>query len=142
MDLRKIKKLIELIEKSGIATLEISEGEESIRINRALMQQTYPPQTNIYAGQQSSTAPVNLSATTSGHLVRSPMVGIFYRTPSPDAKSFVEVGQKVDVGDTICIIEAMKTMNQIASDKNGVVKAILRENGQQVEFDEPLIVIE
>ncbi|AEI74882.1 Biotin carboxyl carrier protein of acetyl-CoA carboxylase [Candidatus Moranella endobia PCVAL] len=142
MDLRKIKKLIELIEKSGIATLEISEGEESIRINRALMQQTYLPQTNISAGQQSSTTPVTLSATTSGHLVRSPMVGIFYRTPSPDAKSFVEVGQKVDVGDTICIIEAMKIMNQIASDKKGVVKAILRENGQLVEFDEPLIVIE
>lgn len=157
MDIRKIKKLIELVEESGISELEISEGEESVRISRApantgypMMQQAYAapmyqPQTqpglsNVVAPAAPAEAPA--AAEISGHIVRSPMVGTFYRTPSPDAKSFVEVGQKVNVGDTLCIVEAMKMMNQIEADKAGVVKAILVENGQPVEFDEPLVVIE
>lgn len=157
MDIRKIKKLIELVEESGISELEISEGEESVRISRApvntgypMMQQAYAapmyqpqPQaglSNVVAPAAPAEAPA--AAEISGHIVRSPMVGTFYRTPSPDAKSFVEVGQKVNVGDTLCIVEAMKMMNQIQADKAGVVKAILVENGQPVEFDEPLVVIE
>lgn len=150
MDIRKIKKLIELVEESGISELEISEGEESVRISRATAQPAYPMMQQAYipaVQQQSAAAPVAaeagaVPATMSGHLVRSPIVGTFYRTPSPDAKPFVEVGQKVNVGDTLCIVEAMKTMNQIESDKAGVVKAILLDNGQPVEFDEPLVVIE
>lgn len=145
MDIRKIKKLIELVEESGISELEISEGEESVRISRATAQPAYPMMQQAYipAVQQQPAAPaVAAPATMSGHLVRSPMVGTFYRTPSPDAKPFVEVGQKVNVGDTLCIVEAMKMMNQIESDKAGVVKAILLDNGQPVEFDEPLVVIE
>ncbi|MGL9774981.1 MAG: acetyl-CoA carboxylase biotin carboxyl carrier protein [Sodalis sp. (in: enterobacteria)] len=151
MDIRKIKKLIELVEESGISELEISEGEESVRISRATAQPAYPMMQQAYipAVQQQSAAAAPVAAeaaavpaTMSGHLVRSPMVGTFYRTPSPDAKPFVEVGQKVNVGDTLCIVEAMKMMNQIESDKAGVVKAILLDNGQPVEFDEPLVVIE
>lgn len=153
MDIRKIKKLIELVEESGISELEISEGEESVRISRATAQPAYPMMQQAYipAVQQQPAAPAVAApvaaeaaepATMSGHLVRSPMVGTFYRTPSPDAKPFVEVGQKVNVGDTLCIVEAMKMMNQIESDKAGVVKAILLDNGQPVEFDEPLVVIE
>ena len=126
MDIRKIKKLIELVEESGISELEISEGEESVRISRAA------PAANFPMMQQTYAAPI----------VRSPMVGTFYRTPSPDAKAFIEVGQKVNVGDTLCIVEAMKMMNQIEADKSGTVKAILVESGQPVEFDEPLVVIE
>lgn len=151
MDIRKIKKLIELLEESGIFELEISEGEESVRISRAPAQPAYPMMQQAYipALQQQSAAtfaPVAaeaaVPATMSSHLVRSPMVGTFYRTPSLDAKPFVEVGQKVNVGDTLCIVEAMKMMNKIESDKAGVVKGILLDNGQQVEFDEPLVVIE
>jgi len=155
MDIRKIKKLIELVEESGISELEISEGEESVRISRApampaypMMQQAYIPAAQqqmasaVAAAPAAPLAEVAVPATMSGHLVRSPMVGTFYRTPSPDAKPFVEVGQKVNVGDTLCIVEAMKMMNQIESDKAGVVKAILLDNGQPVEFDEPLVVIE
>ncbi|CUX96515.1 acetyl-CoA carboxylase biotin carboxyl carrier protein [Candidatus Doolittlea endobia] len=152
MDIRKIKKLIELVETSGISELEISKGEETVRINRATTQQAYPMmQAYIPAVQQhavpDATAPVAketaaVSATMRGHLVRSPIVGTFYCTPSPDAKPCVEVGQKVNVGDTLCIVEAMKIMNQIESDKAGVVKAILLDDGQPVEFDEPLVVIE
>ncbi|WMQ74808.1 MAG: Biotin carboxyl carrier protein of acetyl-CoA carboxylase [Sodalis sp.] len=144
MDIRKIKKVIELVEESGISELEISEGEESVRISRATVQPVYPMMQQAYipAVQQSAIPAAAVPATISGHLVRSPMVGTFYRTPSPDAKPFVEVGQKVNIGDTLCIVEAMKMMNQIESDKAGVVKAILLDNGQPVEFDEPLIVIE
>lgn len=158
MDIRKIKKLIELVEESGIAELEISEGEESVRISGApanavipMMQQAYTTPIAPMAPQQPALSNVvalavadapAAKAEISGHLVRSPMVGTFYRTPSPDAKAFVEVGQKVNVGDTLCIVEAMKMMNQIEADKAGVVKAILIENGQPVEFDEPLVVIE
>jgi len=153
MDIRKIKKLIELVEESGISELEISEGEESVRISRApaagsmpMMQPYYaaaPAQAAAPAAAAPAAAPVaDAPAAISGHIVRSPMVGTFYRTPSPDAKAFVEVGQKVNVGDPLCIVEAMKMMNQIEADKSGVVKAILLENGQPVEFDEPLVVIE
>ncbi|ADM96495.1 acetyl CoA carboxylase, BCCP subunit [Dickeya dadantii 3937] len=141
MDIRKIKKLIELVEESGIAELEISEGEESVRISRAPAPGSYPIMQQAYAPMPQF-APAAAPAAISGHVVRSPMVGTFYRTPSPDAKAFVEVGQQVKVGDTLCIVEAMKMMNQIEADKAGVVKAILVESGQPVEFDEPLVVIE
>ena len=154
MDIRKIKKLIELAEESGISELEISEGEESVRISRAAPAASFPVMQQAYAApvQQpalsAAVAPAAAEAAPaaaaeiSGHIVRSPMVGTFYRTPSPDAKAFIEVGQKVNVGDTLCIVEAMKMMNQIEADKSGTVKAILVESGQPVEFDEPLVVIE
>ncbi|MBS0857392.1 MULTISPECIES: acetyl-CoA carboxylase biotin carboxyl carrier protein [unclassified Tatumella] len=155
MDIRKIKKLIELVEESGIAELEISEGEESVRISRSPANMGYPVMQQAYAAPlapapaaapAAAVAPVAEPAAASneisGHIVRSPMVGTFYRTPSPDAKAFVEVGQKVTAGETLCIVEAMKMMNQIEADKSGVVKAILVESGQPVEFDEPLVVIE
>ncbi|WP_029686258.1 acetyl-CoA carboxylase biotin carboxyl carrier protein [Tatumella saanichensis] len=153
MDIRKIKKLIELVEESGIAELEISEGEESVRISRTPANPGYPVMQQAYAAPAPvaaapvaaapvSAEPAAASNEVSGHIVRSPMVGTFYRTPSPDAKPFVEVGQKVTAGETLCIVEAMKMMNQIEADKSGVVKAILVENGQPVEFDEPLVVIE
>ncbi|EGO1109169.1 acetyl-CoA carboxylase biotin carboxyl carrier protein [Salmonella enterica] len=156
MDIRKIKKLIELVEESGISELEISEGEESVRISRTtanagfpVMQQAYaapmmqqPALSNAVAPAATPAMEAPAAAEISGHTVRSPMVGTFYRTPSPDAKAFIEVGQKVNVGDTLCIVEAMKMMNQIEADKAGTVKAILVESGQPVEFDEPLVVIE
>ncbi|EPU1600733.1 acetyl-CoA carboxylase biotin carboxyl carrier protein [Klebsiella pneumoniae] len=151
MDIRKIKKLIELVEESGISELEISEGEESVRISRSAPAASYPVMQQAYAAPMmqpqapaaaTAAAEAPAKAEISGHIVRSPMVGTFYRTPSPDAKAFVEVGQKVNVGDTLCIVEAMKMMNQIEADKAGVVKAILIESGQPVEFDEPLVVIE
>ncbi|CAJ1837095.1 acetyl-CoA carboxylase biotin carboxyl carrier protein [Aeromonas jandaei] len=152
MDIRKIKKLIELVEESGIAELEISEGEESVRISRnfagqvtaapqMIMPQAAAPVAAPVAAAPAAAAPA-ADATPSGHLMRSPMVGSFYRSSSPEAKPFVEVGQQVNVGDTLCIVEAMKMMNQIESDKAGVIKAILVENGQAVEFDEPLFIIE
>ncbi|EAA2760780.1 acetyl-CoA carboxylase biotin carboxyl carrier protein [Salmonella enterica subsp. enterica] len=156
MDIRKIKKLIELVEESGISELEISEGEESVRISRTtanagfpVMQQAYaapmmqqPALSNAVAPAATPAMEAPAAAEISGHIVRSPMVGTFYRTPSPEAKAFIEVGQKVNVGDTLCIVEAMKMMNQIEADKAGTVKAILVESGQPVEFDEPLVVIE
>ncbi|EBC4726030.1 acetyl-CoA carboxylase biotin carboxyl carrier protein [Salmonella enterica subsp. enterica serovar 4,[5],12:i:-] len=156
MDIRKIKKLIELVEESGISELEISEGEESVRISRTtanagfpVMQQAYaapmmqqPALSNAVAPAATPAMEAPAAAEISGHIVRSPMVGTFYRTPTPDAKAFIEVGQKVNVGDTLCIVEAMKMMNQIEADKAGTVKAILVESGQPVEFDEPLVVIE
>ncbi|EGQ7795425.1 acetyl-CoA carboxylase biotin carboxyl carrier protein [Vibrio parahaemolyticus] len=146
MDIRKIKKLIELVEESGIAELEISEGEESVRISRhgtaapAPVNYAAAPVAAPVANAPAAEAPV--AAVPAGHQVLSPMVGTFYRSPSPDAKSFVEVGQKVNAGDTLCIVEAMKMMNQIEADKSGVVTAILVEDGQPVEFDQPLVVIE
>ncbi len=155
MDIRKIKKLIELVEESGISELEISEGEESVRISRAAPAASFPVMQQAYAAPMMQQQPALASAVApaaeaapaaaaeiSGHIVRSPMVGTFYRTPSPDAKAFIEVGQKVNAGDTLCIVEAMKLMNQIEADKSGTVKAILVESGQPVEFDEPLVVIE
>jgi acetyl-CoA carboxylase biotin carboxyl carrier protein len=152
MDIRKIKKLIELVEESGIAELEISEGEESVRISRNNPAAQYAPAPMQYAAAPAPVAapaapvaaPAEAAAPAApaGHQVLSPMVGTFYRSPSPDAKSFVEVGQSVSVGDTLCIVEAMKMMNQIEADKSGVVTAILVEDGQPVEFDQPLVVIE
>ncbi|MDO6474202.1 acetyl-CoA carboxylase biotin carboxyl carrier protein [Alteromonas sp. 1_MG-2023] len=153
MDIRKIKKLIELVEESGIAELEITEGEESVRIHRgptgaaAPMAYNYaapvpaPVAAPVAAAAPVAEAPAAEQGPT-GHQVKSPMVGTFYRASSPTAKSFVEVGQSVNVGDTLCIIEAMKMMNQIEADKAGVVKAILVENQEPVEFDQPLFIIE
>ena len=155
MDIRKIKKLIELVEESGITELEVQEEEGTVRISRAApavapaaVQYAAAPvvaPTPTAAPAQASTAATPAPAASdelSGHLVRSPMVGTFYRSPSPEAKAFVEVGQSVKVGDALCIVEAMKMMNRIEADKAGVVKAILINDGDAVEFDEPLIVIE
>lgn len=155
MDIRKIKKLIELVEESGIMEIEISEGEESVRISRGSAvvaaapvapQPIIVPPAAPAAVATPTAAPVAAPAAEanaiSGHTVRSPMVGTFYRSPSPEAAPFVEVGKSVKVGDTLCIVEAMKMMNRIESDKAGVVKAILVNDGDAVEFDEPLIVIE
>lgn len=141
MDIRKVKKLIELLEQSECTELEIREGEESVRISRAA---TIAPATVIAA-----TPTVTATATQepvaqkiTGHTLKSPMVGTFYRSSSPDAKAFVEVGQSVKAGDIICIIEAMKMFNQIESDKTGTVKAILVENADPVEYNQPLFIIE
>lgn len=150
MDIRKIKKLIELVEESGISELEISEGEESVRISRhspaPTAQMHYaPPPVAAPAPAPIAAAPEAAAPATkvqTGHMVLSPMVGTFYRSPSPDSKSFIEVGQTVSAGDTLCIVEAMKMMNQIEADKSGVVTEILVEDGQPVEFDQPLVVIE
>ena len=152
MDIRKIKKLIELVEESGITELEVSEEEGTVRISRAApaaapVQYSVPAAAPVAAAPAASApgevAPAaSAAAEVSGHQVRSPMVGTFYRSPSPEAKAFVEVGQSVKVGDALCIVEAMKMMNRIEADKAGVVKAILVEDGEAVEFDQPLIVIE
>ncbi|MCP4863720.1 acetyl-CoA carboxylase biotin carboxyl carrier protein [Alteromonas alba] len=147
MDIRKIKKLIELVEESGIAELEITEGEESVRIHRGSSQAAAPVHYAAPAPMAAPAAPAPAAAPAepeapAGHTVKSPMVGTFYRASSPTAKNFVEVGQSVNVGDTLCIVEAMKMMNQIESDKAGVVKAILVENQEAVEFDQPLFIIE
>ncbi|KMV29560.1 acetyl-CoA carboxylase biotin carboxyl carrier protein [Photobacterium swingsii] len=155
MDIRKIKKLIELVEESGIAELEISEGEESVRISRNVPASAVPaqqfmaaPAAATVAAPAPAAAPVAEAAAPAapaepaGHKVLSPMVGSFYRAPSPEAKAFVEVGQTVNVGDTLCIVEAMKMMNQIQSDKAGTVVAILAEDGDAVEFDQALVIIE
>lgn len=145
MDLRKLKTLIELVENSGIAELELTEGEEHVRISRA--SSMAPPMQHVYASapQAPAAAPVAAApvapAAPEGHVVKSPMVGSFYRSPSPGAKSFVDIGQNVNEGDTLCIIEAMKLLNEIEADKTGVIKAILVENGQAVEFGQPLFII-
>ena len=147
MDLRKLKTLIELVENSGIAELELTEGEEHVRISR--MSSIAAPMQQVYAAApQAAPAPVVTPATApaapavpEGHIVKSPMVGSFYRAASPGAKSFVDIGQNVNAGDTLCIIEAMKLLNEIESDKAGVIKAILVENGQAVEFGQPLFII-
>jgi len=151
MDLRKLKTLIELVESSGIAELEIQEGEERVRITRAVAPSAQGVGgtaaglvTQVAAGAQPASAIAAEPAPPvepEGHLVKSPMVGTFYRAASPGAKPFVDVGDSVQVGDTLCIIEAMKLMNEIESDKAGVVKQILAENGQPVEFGQPLVVI-
>ena len=151
MDLRKLKTLIELVESSGIAELEISEGEERVRITRtaASTQQTYTPtlSSNIAAAApaQASTPAAVVEpvkpAVMEGHVVKSPMVGTFYRSASPGSKAFVDVGQSVNSGETVCIIEAMKLLNEIETDQSGIIKAILVENGQPVEFGQPLFVI-
>jgi acetyl-CoA carboxylase biotin carboxyl carrier protein len=153
MDIRKIKKLIELVEESGIAELEITEGEESVRIHRggahaAPMHYQAAPMQMAPAPAPAAPAPAPAAAEPaaepelSGHIVRSPMVGTFYAAPAPGASDFVSVGQQVKAGDTLCIVEAMKMMNQIEADKGGVVKQILVENGEPVEFDQPLFIIE
>lgn len=156
MDIRKVKKLIELLEESNIDEIEIKEGEESVRIsrNRASNQpQFFAAPTMMAAAPAQAAAPAAAAPlaaaapaeasvpTTNGHTVKSPMVGTFYRAPSPSSPPFVEVGKHVKVGDVICIVEAMKMLNQIESDKAGVVEAILAQDGQPVEFDQPLITI-
>ena len=151
MDLRKLKTLIELVEGSGIAELEISEGEERVRITRtvaASQQLVAPVAQALVAAAPVTAAPVAAAAPAAaepaapeGHIVKSPMVGTFYRAASPGAKAFVDVGQNVNSGDTLCIIEAMKLLNEIDADQGGVIKAILVENGQPVEFGQPLFVI-
>ena len=157
MDIRKIKKLIELLEESGISELEIKEGEESVRISRNgphasmaaanMMPAMMMPPPSQFATAAPPPAAASESAASaekeiSGHVVKSPMVGTFYRAPSPGAKAFVEVGQTVSEGETLCIIEAMKLLNQIEADKSGTIKAILVDNAQPVEYGEPLFVIE
>ncbi|UDG81697.1 Biotin carboxyl carrier protein of acetyl-CoA carboxylase [Candidatus Profftia lariciata] len=138
MDIRKIKKLIVLVKESNISELEISEGEYSVRICNK-HEQIHVPTIQPYYNKNLT---IDKPSEIRGHIIRSPMVGIFYRTPNPHAKSFIEVGQKVHAGDTICIVEAMKMMNHIETDKSGIVTTILVENGQSVEFDEPLVIIE
>ena len=158
MDIRKVKKLIELLEESGVAEIEIKEGEESVRISRVNqnMMVSAPamaaPMTTVAAAPAAAPAPTPAPAAAppasaeptepSGHLVRAPMVGTFYRAASPTARAFVEEGQSVKSGDTLCIIEAMKLLNQIEADKTGTIKSILVENGQPVEYNQPLFVIE
>jgi acetyl-CoA carboxylase biotin carboxyl carrier protein len=148
MDIRKVKKLIELLEESGIAEIEIHEGEESVRISRAIYAQptmVAAAPAPVAAAPAPAAAPaveVSASAVPSGHQVTSPIVGSFYSSPSPNAKAFVEVGSSVSVGDTLCIIEAMKIMNQIEADKAGVIKAILAKSGDPIEYGQPLFIIE
>jgi acetyl-CoA carboxylase biotin carboxyl carrier protein len=152
MDLRKLKKLIDLVEASGIAELEITEGEEKVRISRSTSSvQTQLGTAGLPQGGAAAVAsapsagapPVAAAAILpEGHVVKSPMVGTFYRSSAPGANPFVEIGQTVKAGDTLCIIEAMKLLNEIESDKSGTIKAVLVENGQPVEYGEPLFVIE
>ncbi|MBA2490968.1 MAG: acetyl-CoA carboxylase biotin carboxyl carrier protein [Gammaproteobacteria bacterium] len=155
MDIRKIRKLIELLNESGVAEIEIREGEEWVRVSR---ERPPPAGTPIYISGGASSHPVGetqgrpaapsstdaetVEPAITGHRVTSPMVGTFYRAPSPGAKPFVDIGQNVEVGDTLCIIEAMKMLNQIEADKAGAISAVLAENGQPVEFGQSLFVIE
>ncbi len=149
MDIRKIKKLIELVEESGINELEISEGEESVRISRgAVAMQAAPmmqaaPVAAPVAAPISAAAPAEAAApVVTGHIVRSPMVGTYYASASPETPAFAEVGKHVNAGDTLCIVEAMKMMNQIEADKSGVITEILAKNEDAIEFDQPLFIIE
>jgi len=150
MDLRKLKKLIDLVQESGIAELEVNEGEERVRIVRAGVS-TSPMGVNVPAHSVATEIPIGSSPKAAateaapeiaGHVVKSPMVGTFYRAPSPGAQPFIELGDTVKLGQTICIIEAMKLLNEIEADRDGVIKAILVENGQPVEYGEPLFAIE
>ncbi|MCB1751457.1 MAG: acetyl-CoA carboxylase biotin carboxyl carrier protein [Gammaproteobacteria bacterium] len=151
MDIRKVKKLIELLEESNIAEIEIHEGEESVRISRSGTAPVFTLPASMGAPapvavpSPSTASPANSTAAEpeiSGHVIKSPMVGTFYGAPSPGSKAFVSVGQEVSKGDTLCIIEAMKILNQIESDKSGRVIKILVENGQPVEYNQPLFIIE
>jgi acetyl-CoA carboxylase biotin carboxyl carrier protein len=150
MDLRKLKKLIDLVQESGIAELEITEGEERVKIVRGGQVEVSPVGAPVPAVALAVAAPPAAQAAPTpeappapeAHVVKSPMVGTFYRAPSPYAAPFVEVGDTVKAGQTVCIIEAMKLMNEIEADQDGVIKAILVENGQPVEYGEPLIVFE
>ena len=146
MDIRKIKKLIELLEESNVYEIEIKEGEEAVRISRGgapvqAPMMPAPMMAPAAAPAATSTAAPEAPAAIAGHTVNSPMVGTYYKSSAPGAKPFIEVGQKVNVGDTICIVEAMKMMNQIEADKSGTIGAILVEDGEPVEFDQPLITI-
>jgi acetyl-CoA carboxylase biotin carboxyl carrier protein len=148
MDLRKLKKLIDLVEESGISELELTEGEEKVRISRTLMQAApvtqYVSAASPSQSSAASAAPVAAPAPApeeAGQIVKSPMVGTFYRASSPDAKAFVDVGSNINSGETLCIIEAMKLLNEIESEYSGVVKKIFVENGQPVEYGEPLFLI-
>ena len=154
MDLRKLKTLIDLVAESGVSELEVTEGEDKVRIVKnpapvaAPAQQVYAPApiaaaptAPAAAASPAAPAPEAAPAAPAGHAVKSPMVGTFYRSPSPEAKAFVDVGSAVAVGDTLCIIEAMKLLNEIECDHAGVIKAILVENGQPVEYGEPLFII-
>ena len=149
MDLRKLKKLIDLVQESGISELEVTEGEEKVRIAKypAAAPTGFHPQ-HAYPAPQHAPAPVIAAEVVAsaddlpdGHIIRSPMVGTFYRAASPGATPFAEVGQSVSAGERLCLIEAMKLMNEIESDKDGVIKAILLENGQPVEYGQPMFVI-
>ena len=151
MDLRKLKKLIDLVQESGIAELEITEGEEKVRINR-VGAPGHPgmiamPQSSFHAVQAATPAPLVTTgaaaepAEPEGHVVKSPMVGTFYRSSAPGAKPFVEIGQNINAGETLCIIEAMKLLNEIEADQTGVVKKVMVENGQPVEYGQPLFII-
>ena len=149
MDIRKVKKLIELLEESDVAEIEIHEGEESVRISRASTAVVAPMAAPVAAAPMAAPAPAAAPVAApaaepeiQGHAVRSPMVGTFYSAPSPEASAFVKEGDTVSAGQTLCIIEAMKILNQIESDKAGKVTKILVENGQPVEFDQPLFIIE
>ena len=150
MDIRKIKKLIELLEETGISEIEIKEGEESLRLSRYNQPMEAAPATRYIHAPQAAAAPSPVVApqdnkpteTSSGHKVRSPMVGTMYTSPSPDAPAFVTIGQSVKVGDTLCIIEAMKMFNEIEADRAGTVTASLVANGEPVEYDQPLFTIE
>ena len=149
MDIRKVKKLIELLEESGIAEIEINEGEESVRISRYSTTAQMAPVQQFAAAAPPTAPPAAAEPETtsgepevSGHTVNAPMVGTFYTASAPGAPDFVKVGDKVSEGDTVCIIEAMKILNQIEADRSGPVKAVLIENAQPVEFGQPLIVIE
>ena len=147
MDLRKLKKLIDLVQESGIAELEITEGEEKVRINRVGV-----PGHPGMMSQPAAAMPVPVAAAVAapmaevpaepeGHVVKSPMVGTFYRSSAPGAKPFIEIGQNINAGETLCIIEAMKLLNEIEADQSGVVKKVLVENGQPVEYGQPLFII-
>lgn len=150
MDLRKLKTLIDLVQQSGIAELEITEGEEKVRISRfgapgaqvAMSQPMMTPTAMPAVELAEPAAAAEVPAEDTGHTVKSPMVGTFYRSSAPGAKAFVEVGQTVKTGETVCIIEAMKLLNEIEADRDGVIKAILVENGQPVEYGQPLFVID
>ncbi|EWH11255.1 acetyl-CoA carboxylase biotin carboxyl carrier protein subunit [Catenovulum agarivorans DS-2] len=152
MDIRKVKKLIELVEESGISELEITEGEESVRISRGAPAVNFAAPQPMYAQPAAPAAPAPAApaaesaapapaAEPAGHQVKSPMVGTYYSSPKPGAPTFVSEGDTVNVGDTLCIIEAMKMMNEITADKAGTVKSILVENGDAVEFEQPLFII-
>jgi acetyl-CoA carboxylase biotin carboxyl carrier protein len=151
MDLRKLKKLIDLVQESGIAELEITEGEEKVRISRAGNAVQTAVMTMPQAMTMMTAAPASAAAAPAaalgapaepeGHVVKSPMVGTFYRSSAPGAKPFVEIGQSVNAGDTLCIIEAMKLLNEIEADLGGVIKSVLVENGQPVEYGQPLFLI-
>ena len=150
MDIRKVKKLMEMLEESSLAEMEIIEGEESIRLSKSSNIPNQNIVNQVPANVVSSNTPLNVTSEQSqvveekisGHEIKSPMVGTFYEAPSPGSKPFVNIGDTVKAGDTLCIIEAMKMLNQIESDKSGVVKAILTENGQPVEFNQVLFIVE